>query len=268
MGHCLEERSARPRTGSFDALVADGSAAPIRGWDFSWLDGRATEERPSWRYRERVVERAAGASRMLDLECGGGELLAGLPSVPPLLVAAEGYPPNVAVAADRLRPRGGWVVAIDPGREALPFAARSFDLVTSRHPVTTWWAEIARVLAPGGTYFSQQVGPHSVRELSEALLGPLPASSDRDPRRAAEAARAVGLEVRDIRSERLRMTFDDVGAVVYFLRLVVWIVPGFSVERFEDRLRELHDRIERDGPFVAHSSRFLIEAVKPREPNM
>ena len=49
------------------------------------------------------------------------------------------------------------------------------------------------------------------------------------------------------------------------LPAVVGIVPGFSVERFEDPLRELHDRIEQDGPFVAHSSRFLLEAVKPRQ---
>ena len=103
---------------SFDALVADGSAAPIRGWDFSWLEGRATEERPSWRYRERVAERAAGASRTLDLECGGGELLAGLPRLPPLLVAAEGYPPTQG-RGDRLLPLTV-VVAIDRPRP--PFA--------------------------------------------------------------------------------------------------------------------------------------------------
>jgi SAM-dependent methyltransferase len=253
-------------TASFEELVAEAAAAPITGWDFSWLDGRATEERPTWRYSQRVAERAAAATHMLDLECGGGELLAGVPQLPPVLVGAEGYPPNLAVAAHTLRPRGGWVVGIGQHREALPFRSASFDLVTSRHPVTTWWAEIARVLEPGGTYFSQQVGPRSVRELSEHMLGPLPETSDREPDVARRAARAVGLEVRDLRLERLRMTFDDVGAVVYFLRLVVWIVPGFTVERFTERLLALHERIQRDGPFVAHSTRFLIEAVKPPWP--
>lgn len=49
---------------------------------------------------------------------------------------------------------------------------------------------------------------------------------------------------------------------MYFLRKVIWIVPGFTVEAYRDRLRELHERIEREGPFVAHSTRFLIEARK------
>ncbi len=58
------------------------------------------------------------------------------------------------------------------------------------------------------------------------------------------------------------MTFDDIGAVVYFLRLVIWIVPGFTVEQFRDRLRDLHEHIEANGPFRATSTRFLIEARK------
>ncbi len=53
------------------------------------------------------------------------------------------------------------------------------------------------------------------------------------------------------------------GAVVYFLRLVVWIVPDFTVAAYRDRLRDLHEQIARDGPFVAHATRFLIEATKP-----
>jgi len=68
--------------------------------------------------------------------------------------------------------------------------------------------------------------------------------------------------VEDLRHERLRTVFYDVGAVVYFLRLVVWIVPGFTVERFSARLRTLHEQIERDGSFVAYATRFLIEASK------
>ena len=56
---------------------------------------------PSWRYAGLVSARAARASSMLDIQSGGGEMLATLPRHPPLLVAAEGYAPNVAVAARR-----------------------------------------------------------------------------------------------------------------------------------------------------------------------
>ena len=135
---------------TFDELIAEAEAAPIEGWDFTWLEGRATEDRPSWRYSERVTERAARASRMLDLQSGGGEMLARLPQRPPLTVAAEDYPPNVAVAARRLVPRGAQVVAAQEASKGLPFPSEVFDLVTSRHPVETCWEEIARVLCRGG----------------------------------------------------------------------------------------------------------------------
>jgi hypothetical protein len=43
----------------------------------------------------------------------------------------------------------------------------------------------------------------------------------------------------------------------------VWIVPDFSVDRYRPQLRALHDRMHADGPFVATSHRFLVEARKP-----
>jgi SAM-dependent methyltransferase len=248
---------------SFDELVAEADAAPITGWDFTWLDGRATEERPSWRYRELVARRITQVARTIDLQCGGGEMLAGLPALPEMVVATEGHPPNLALAARRLSPRGIQVVAADEDRSGLPFTACTFDLVTSRHPVSTRWDEIARVLRPGGTYLSQQVGPYSLRELTEFMMGPRPGGSTRDPERARAAAIDAGLRVDDLRQARLRTVFFDVGAVVYFLRLVVWIVPGFSVEAYRDRLEALHRQIQAEGPYVAHASRFLIEATKP-----
>lgn len=248
---------------AFEDLVAEADAALIDGWDFSWLDGRATEERPSWGYSGLVAERARSAEAMLDLQSGGGELLAGLPVLPPLLVATEGYEPNVVKAGQLLHPRGGFVIQAHDDRPSLPLPDDAFDLVTSRHPITAWWTEIERVLAPGGTYLSQEVGPDSVRELSERIMGPWPPDTARQPEEARRQAEAAGLEVRDLRFERLPMTFDDIGAVVYFLRLVIWIVPGFSVERFRPQLLALHQEIEADGPFVAHASRFLIEASKP-----
>lgn len=247
----------------FDDLIAEAAAAPVEGWDFGWLDGRATEQRPSWGYQRGQAQRLAAARAALDIQTGGGEVLAEAEVFPPAMVATESWPPNIAKATALLHPRGVIVVA-DPDEPPLPFADAAFDLVTSRHPVTIWWDEIARVLQPGGTYFAQHVGPASVFELVEYFLGPQPeARLGRDPETEAAGARAAGLEVTQCRTERLRVEFHDVGAVVYFLRKVIWLVPGFTVDAYLGRLRHLHRQIASDGPFVAHSVRTLIEARKP-----
>ena len=47
---------------TFDDLIAEADAAPVDGWDFSWLDGRATEERPSWGYQRLLRGRLATVS--------------------------------------------------------------------------------------------------------------------------------------------------------------------------------------------------------------
>ncbi|MFI7237129.1 class I SAM-dependent methyltransferase [Streptomyces cyaneofuscatus] len=248
----------------FEALVAEADSVSVDGWDFSWLEGRATEQRPSWGYARAMAGRLGEARAALDIQTGGGEVLAAAPKLPPVTVATESWPPNIARATALLHPLGAVVVA-DADEPPLPFGDAAFDLVVSRHPVTTWWEEIARVLAPGGTYFSQQVGPASVFELVEYFLGPQPPEvrRGRDPQDARTAAEAAGLEVVDLRPERLRTEFFDVGAVVYFLRKVIWMVPGFTVEQYRPQLAALHRKIEEEGPFLAHTTRFLIEARKP-----
>lgn len=247
----------------FDELVDEASSVPVDGWDFAWLDGRAIEDRPSWRYFDLVTEHAERADRLLDIETGTGNLLADLPVLPPAAVGTDAYPPSIARAAPRLRARGAFLVQTPPGDLRLPFQTKSFDLVTSRHPIDTDWTEIARVLAPGGRCLSQQVGPHSLRELSELFTGPRPPGSKRDPERARGAAEEAGLVVERLDVERPRTVFYDVGAVVYFLRLVVWIVPDFSVERYRRQLRQLHDEITEHGSFETTASRYLITAQKP-----
>jgi SAM-dependent methyltransferase len=249
---------------SFEDLVGEAAEVSVDGWDFSWLAGRATEERPIWGYARNVADRLTRARASLDLQTGGGEVLGEAGTYPAVAVATEAWAPNLGVATRRLHPLGVAVVQHD-GTSPLPFASDSFDLVTSRHPVNTDWGEIARVLTPGGTYYSQQVGPASMVELSEAFLGPLPdAHRWRRPEDARADAEAAGLEVLDLREVRLRAEFSDIGAIVYILRKCVWWVPDFSVERYEETLRSLHQQIIHDGPFVAHSSRFLVEARSPR----
>lgn len=254
---------------SFDDLVAEGAAVDVQGWDFSWFEGRATEERPPWGYARMLGERMAAlagqpGAAALDLQTGGGEVLATIPAGPPTLVATESWPPNVAVARHNLAALGAEVIGVGDERDDLPFADATFDLVVSRHPVAVRWDEIARVLKPGGTYLSQDVGHGSVRELTEFLMGPQPESDrpNRDPRWSVIGAQEAGLIVVDLREFRGRMEFGDVAAVIHFLRKVIWIVPGFTVEAYRGRLRAMHERIEAEGPFVATTVRFLIEARK------
>ncbi|HEV7976804.1 class I SAM-dependent methyltransferase [Amycolatopsis sp.] len=246
---------------TFEEFLVEAEAEPVEGWDFSWFDGRATEERPSWGYSGLLGERMAKATAALDLQTGGGEVLARIPHPPKLLVATEGWPPNAEVARHNLAPLGATVVEV-PEDADLPFADESFDLVVSRHPIVANWDEIARVLRPGGTYLSQRVGAGSNRELSEAMMGPLPPIDENSTRKTAAAAEAANLTVVDLREESLRVVFDDIGAVAYFLRKVLWTVPGFTIDKYRPQLAELHKKIVDEGPFVAHSKRFLIEARK------
>ena len=163
---------------TFEQLVAEGGAVPLEGWDFSWFAGRATEERPPWGYARLMGQRMSRATAALDIQTGGGEVLA---TVGPSAGAAGG---DRVVAAQRRRGRGrlralgGHLVAVADG-PALPFASRSFDLVVSRHPVVVLWGEIARVLQPGGTYLAQQIGMGTNRELRDFMMGPQPVNQSR-----------------------------------------------------------------------------------------
>ena len=249
---------------SFDSLVEGAEAMSVEGWDFGWLDGRATEERPSWGYQRLLRKRLASATAALDIQTGGGEALAGVgaENFPPTMIATEGWPPNIARATALLDPLGAVVVA-SPDEAPLPFAHATFDLVSSRHPATVHWSEIARVLKPGGTYFAQHVGSRTNVEISEYFLGHSEPSDSRHHDVEADQARAAGFEVVQCRNERLRLEFFDVGAMVFFLRKVIWTVPDFTVDPYRERLRDLHDQIERDGVFHSTMSRTLIEARAP-----
>ncbi|WP_263264571.1 class I SAM-dependent methyltransferase [Pseudomonas sp. RIT-PI-S] len=244
----------------FDVLLAEGEAAEVTGWGFDWLAGRATEERPAWGYSGLLAERLAQVGSALDLDTGGGEVLDEAKQLPPLMCATEAWPPNARKAQARLAPRGVQIVQTAEGAP-LPFADASFQLITARHPVRPDWSQIRRVLKPGGHYFAQHVGPASAFELIEHFLGPLPRERRlRDPEEEVAAAQAAGLTVTDLRTARCRMVFEDVSAVVWLLRKCVWWVPGFSVRTYRARLLALDNQMRGGTPFVAHSTRHLIEA--------
>jgi SAM-dependent methyltransferase len=260
-----------PADRTYAELIAEGEAVPTQGWDFSWFEGRATEERPRWGYSRLLAERLRGAEAALDVQTGGGEVLAEALRTgetpagarrPAVLVATESWPPNLDIARRNLAPFGGVVTEVADDAE-LPFPAGSFGLVVSRHPTEVPWPEIARVLRPGGTYLSQQVGAGSNRELTDFMMGLQPVSPSRRPQVAVAEATQAGLDVVDLREQALRVEFFDVAAVVHFLRKVIWTVPGFTVAGYRERLQRMHEHIRANGAFVCHSQRFLIEVRKP-----
>ena len=256
---------------TFEELVAEAQAAPVSGWDFSWLTARSSSEGPlPWDYRAEVAGHAAQARSLLDMGTGGGEWLARLTPHPPCTVATEGWPPNVPVAAQRLRQAGIRVVqdegaannvAEDPNRGRLPFRDGAFALVINKHEAFLA-AEVSRVLAPGGAFVSQQVDTRTYDGLYHALGLPVPEGPASWLPLAQRQLRDAGLSVhRAVAGEQLDR-FADVAAIVYYLRLVTWAVPEFTLERFAGRLRELHDT-PGAWPVIVRQRRFLVVATKP-----
>ncbi|BDZ57985.1 methyltransferase domain-containing protein [Barrientosiimonas endolithica] len=246
---------------SYEDLVSEAEVADVDGWGFDWLTGRATEERPPWGFARLLAQRLATVESALDLDTGGGEVVGEAGVLPSRMVVTEAWPPNAARARERLGPRG--VEVVDTSIDGpIPLEDNSFQLVSSRHPVRPDWPEIHRVLEPGGHYFAQHVGPASGFELIEHFLGPLPEDvrRGRHPDDEATAAQHAGLTVVDLRTATCRMEFFDIGAVVWTLRKLVWWVPDFSVARYDRELRELDAQMRSGKPFVAHSTRHLVDA--------
>ncbi|HEY1928282.1 MAG TPA: hypothetical protein VGG92_12525 [Caulobacteraceae bacterium] len=58
------------------------------------------------------------------------------------------------------------------------------------------------------------------------------------------------------------MTFLDVGALVYFLNAVPWVINDFDVWGCQDVLAALHRDCVAGRPLRFTYSRFLVEVVK------
>lgn len=251
-----------PDAGDFEAAIRAGEEEPIVGWDFRFLAGRWELGSPDWDLRAILRERIRSAGSLLDLGTGGGEFLASLAPLPRTTVATEGYRPNLPVARQRLEPLGVRVLPV-PDDRRIPLASASMELVHSRHEAFDP-SEVARVLVPGGTFVTQQVGGENYLGVRERFGVPPERPVNRVESLAAfseEVARA-GLSVEVARESRFPERFRDVGAVVCFLRAAPWEVPGFSVERFRPVLASIHAEIVRTGSWELTAHRLLVVARK------
>jgi hypothetical protein len=254
------------------ALLAEAESLPFTGWDFSAFGDRTTIERP-WDYTRMAVDLARESPDLLDMGTGGGEWLAALAVHPALTVASEAWLPNVALAARTVRAVGGYVVqdegALDNDeqlvsrpRGRLPYRAGAFHLVVNRHEAFVA-GEVARVVAPGGVFLTQQVDNGNLDDCFRLLGRPSPPPRASWLPLAVAQIKAAGLAVEDARTGVETYRFADVGAFAWYLSAVGplhddW--AGFTIDAYRDAFVQLDARVRAGVPIEIRQRRLIVRA--------
>ena len=200
------------------------------------------------------------AKAVIDLGTGGGERFLKLREYwPGKVVVTEDYPPNFRLATGRLSRFGVQVVAVRLADDGpMPFADGEFDLILNRHSGFSA-KEVGRVLAAGGTFLTQQVHGLWAEDLI-AAFDAKPQWPSSTPAKYVPQLKTAGLTITDLREWSGHLSFMDVGAIVYYLKAVPWLVPGFSVETHLHHLFELQRRLESGEVLTFVARKYLIEA--------
>lgn len=262
---CIKELHALCHLDRDEQIAAwkdEEAIAHIHGWDFSHIAGRYTEQDDlPWDYRSVIGQYLTPEMRLLDIDTGGGEFLLSLHHPYEKTAATENYPPNVQLCKETLLPLGIELRAGD-GKGKLPFEDGSFDIVINRHGDFNA-EEIRRVLKPKGLFITQQVGAENDRELVELLCGktklPFPEQYlDVTARKFEDAGFTI------LRGEECfrPIKFFDVGALVWFARIIEWEFPDFSVENCLDNLLNAQRLLDEHGSIDGSIHRFLLVAQK------
>ena len=257
----------------FEYLLSQAveDAKSFKGWDFSYVadSGRMVDSLHKWNYTDKVRPYLSGIDTLLDIGTGGGEIMSRLQPLPKSSYAVEDYPPNVRLARERLEPIGVKVVAIEqefepPWMADLPFEDDYFDLVINRHTGYTA-SEIYRTLKPSGYYITQQVGGLTWINLKLIMRGK---QGTRVPnwnlKFVTDELTSCGFKVVEEMEEVAYLRFFDVGAIVYYLIAIPWMIEDFTVEKYKGKLLYLHHYIKRHGHFDMVFERLFVIARKPR----
>ncbi|MGI5898602.1 MAG: class I SAM-dependent methyltransferase [Christensenellales bacterium] len=240
------------------------SVAKIHGWDFSHISGRYESEEDSlpWDYKSLIKQHLQPEHRLLDIDTGGGEFLLSLAHPHANTAATEGYPPNIRLCQERLLTLGidfrGWAHPLP-----LPFEDGSFDIIINRHGAFDI-AEIRRILRRGGLFITQQVGEENDIDLINLLSPDGKSGKTSFPgwnlKNNMKAFKEQGVELIFTQEAFPTIRFFDVGALVWFARIIEWEFPGFSVENSFDRLCRAQELLEAKGEIKSKAHRFVLVA--------
>jgi SAM-dependent methyltransferase len=233
--------------------------APFTGWDFSYLNNRWVEEHPPWDYEALARQLVQKSKAVLDMGTGGGEIFASLAPFPEHAIATDGWRPNVAIAKGRLEPLGVRVLGVDESDE-LPFVDGEFDVVLNRHSAFRV-TEVFRIMKTGGAFLTQQVGGGNLNDLLKEFDA-TPQDKDWTLGTATKQIRDAGFSIKEAEEWTGKVEFKDVGAIVYFLKAIPWVVQDFSVDNNHHHLERLQRKIDRGEKLTFTQVRFLVWANK------
>ena len=244
----------------FERLISSSLDKGFSGWNFSYIADRWKDSPTTWDYAKIVQKHLSPEVSLLDMDTGGGEFLSSLQPLPKTTYATEGYAPNMHVAKSRLQTLGIKVIETPDGNDSLPFPARFFDFVLNRHGSYSP-PEIYRILKPNGVFNTQQVGGQNNFEINEILQdSPEFIYSYWKLSLAVDQLRAAGFEILEQQEEFPEGRILDIGALVYYLKVISWQIADFSIERYYHKLAALHNEIQENGEIKVRSHRFLIVA--------
>ena len=247
----------------FNFLISEADH-PFSGWDFSYISDRVVDAPLTWSYTSMLLPFIRKAGSLLDMGTGGGEFLSSFVPLPNHTCATENYEPNVSIAKKQLEPLGVKVFYCKDD-EHLPFKDEEFDFIINRHEFYSK-SEVYRILKPNGIFITQQVGDKNNSKLRLLLTGREESKNETEWNLdyATNKLETTGFEILE-RQENITSTrIFDVGAIVYYLKAIPWELPGFSVEKFYNKLLEIHTLINEKGYLELDSNdhRFIIKARK------
>lgn len=239
----------------------------FQGWDFSYISKRKTEETLPWNYDEMVRQYLNTNTILLDMGTGGGEYLLTLNHPYSNTFATEVYPPNFELCKRTLKPLGIDVRQVF-NDNYLPFKNDMFDIIINRQ-ASFDINEVYRLLKPNGLFITQQVGELNNKELRNFLTNDFEetTSSEHTLKSNLTLIQNKGLTILKSGECFPKQKFLDVGALVYYAKIIEWEFPNFSVNSCFKQLCILQSIIEEEGFIESKQHRFVIVAQKPNLTN-
>ena len=234
-------------------------AKSFKGWDFSHLKNRWEEQATPWDYRKIIDQYLSNEHSLLDMGTGGGEFLLTLGHPYENTSITEGWEPNINLCREILKPLGIRVKQVFDDN-LLPFEDQTFDVIINRHESYNL-KEVRRVLKKEGIFITQQVGGRDNEWLSNNLI---PNFKSLYPNfsleNEAQKFTAEGFSLLYKNESYPSLKFRDVGAIVYYAKIIDWEFPGFTVDSCLELLIELEKMRESQGYIESLQHRFILVA--------